>query len=54
MRYSSARDGKAGVVVAGTKSIVKRGFKAGNVIKEHAAMVGGGGGGRPDFAQAGG
>ena len=51
---ASAKDGKAGVVVSGTKSVVKRGFKAGNVIKELAAIVGGGGGGRPDFAQAGG
>jgi len=29
-------------------------FHAGNIIKEVAAMVGGGGGGRPDMAQAGG
>jgi alanyl-tRNA synthetase len=29
-------------------------YHAGNIIKELASMVGGGGGGRPDFAQAGG
>jgi len=33
---------------------VARGLHAGNIVKEAARVVGGGGGGRPDFAQAGG
>ena len=36
-----------------TKDLVKR-FKAGDLVREVAAVVGGKGGGRPDFAQAGG
>jgi len=41
------------LLVAVTKDLVKR-VHAGNLIKEIAPIVGGGGGGRPDFAQAGG
>ncbi len=37
-----------------TKDIVKKGIHAGNIIKEVAKVTGGGGGGRPDMAQAGG
>ncbi|WP_407389463.1 DHHA1 domain-containing protein, partial [Carnobacterium jeotgali] len=33
---------------------IKKGFKAGDLIKTIAPLVGGGGGGRPDMAQAGG
>ncbi|MCD6389395.1 MAG: hypothetical protein J7L69_08280, partial [Desulfobulbaceae bacterium] len=36
-----------------SKDLTKR-VQAGKIIKEVAAMVGGGGGGRPDMAQAGG
>lgn len=36
------------------KSAVKRGIHAGNLIRQAAKMTGGGGGGRPDMAQAGG
>jgi alanyl-tRNA synthetase len=48
-----AADGRALLVCAVSKELTSR-IKAGDVIKELAAMVGGGGGGRPDFAQAGG
>jgi alanyl-tRNA synthetase len=41
------------VAFCGTKAIAK-GLKAGDVVKTMAAQTGGNGGGRPDFAQAGG
>ncbi len=44
---------KAMLVVTVTKDLTDR-FHAGNIIREVAAEVGGGGGGRPDMAQAGG
>ena len=44
---------KALLIVAVTKDQVKR-FHAGNIVKAISAVVGGGGGGRPDMAQAGG
>jgi len=37
-----------------TKDLVSKGFHAGKLIKEAASICGGGGGGRPDMAQAGG
>jgi alanyl-tRNA synthetase len=49
----SAHDGKAGLLVAVSKDLTKR-LQAGALIKQLAPMVGGGGGGRPDLAQAGG
>ena len=51
---ASALDGKVNFVATATPDIVKRGFHAGKVIKEVATVAGGGGGGRPDMAQAGG
>ncbi|MFO7981959.1 MAG: alanine--tRNA ligase [Desulfuromonadales bacterium] len=45
--------GKANLLVAVTKDLVNR-LNAGKIIKDLAAQVGGGGGGRPDLAQAGG
>ncbi|HTL52125.1 MAG TPA: alanine--tRNA ligase, partial [Planctomycetota bacterium] len=50
----SSADGKVALVAAMPKTLVARGAHAGNLIKELAKMVGGGGGGKPDFAQAGG
>ena len=50
----SETDGKVNVVVAATDGAVKKGAHAGNIIREAAGCVGGGGGGRPDMAQAGG
>jgi len=46
--------GKANIVVAATESAIGKGAHAGNLIKEIAPLVGGGGGGRPNMAQAGG
>lgn len=47
-------DNGVNLVVAATKDLTKRGIHAGNMIKEIAKVTGGGGGGRPDMAQAGG
>ncbi|MBQ9549886.1 MAG: alanine--tRNA ligase [Lachnospiraceae bacterium] len=46
--------GKANIVVAATEGAIGKGAHAGNLIKEIAPLVGGGGGGRPNMAQAGG
>ncbi len=45
---------KVSFVVAVTKDVTSRGAHAGKIIKEVAKITGGGGGGRPDMAQAGG
>ena len=47
-------EGKVNVVVSATDSAIAKGAHAGNLIKEVAKCVGGGGGGRPNMAQAGG
>lgn len=47
-------DGKVLWAVKADKSAVERGVHAGNIVRELAKITGGGGGGRPDFAQAGG
>ena len=49
----SVVDGKVNLVAAVTKDLTPR-FQAGKLIQEVAKAVGGGGGGRPDLAQAGG
>ena len=49
----SENGGKVLVAIGGTKDLTGT-FKAGDLIREVAGVVGGGGGGRPDFAQAGG
>ena len=51
---ASALDGKVSLVAMATQDAVAKGAHAGNMIKEIAALVGGGGGGRPNMAQAGG
>ena len=48
-----SKDDKVSIVVMVSKDLVPR-FHAGNLIKEMAAVLGGTGGGKPDFAQAGG
>ncbi|WP_080146223.1 alanine--tRNA ligase [Marinilactibacillus piezotolerans] len=45
---------KVNLIAAMSDSAVKNGYKAGDLIKTIAPLVGGGGGGRPDMAQAGG
>ncbi|NLX91337.1 MAG: alanine--tRNA ligase [Firmicutes bacterium] len=47
-------NGKALFVAAVTKDLNKKGFHAGRLVGEVAKLTGGGGGGRPDMAQAGG
>jgi len=51
---ASDMDGKVSLVVMASDDAVAAGVHAGNVIKQIAPMVGGGGGGRPNMAQAGG
>ncbi|MEW6182526.1 MAG: alanine--tRNA ligase [Bacillota bacterium] len=50
----SAAGDKANVVAAVTPDLIPRGLHAGAVVKEVARVVNGGGGGRPELAQAGG
>ncbi|HET7658119.1 MAG TPA: alanine--tRNA ligase, partial [Bacillales bacterium] len=47
-------EGKVSLAAGVTKDLTKKGYHAGKLIKETAAKCGGGGGGRPDMAQAGG
>ncbi|KAB3537336.1 alanine--tRNA ligase [Alkaliphilus pronyensis] len=51
---SAVKDGKVSFVASVTKDLISKGIKAGNLVKEAAKITGGGGGGRPDMAQAGG
>ena len=47
-------DGKPLLLVTVTDDLTKKGLHAGNIVREVAKVVGGGGGGRPNMAQAGG
>ncbi len=51
---ASVHEEKISFVSMVTKDMVTKGIHAGNIIKEVAKVTGGGGGGRPDMAQAGG
>mgnify|MGYP000538520673 CR=1 FL=1 len=51
---ASATDGKVSLMATATKGAIDKGAHAGNLIKAIAGLVGGGGGGRPNMAQAGG
>ena len=51
---ASSQDGKVNLMAAVTDGAQKKGAHAGNLIKAIAGLVGGGGGGRPGMAQAGG
>ena len=50
---ASAVDGKVAITCGVTPDYVKTGVHAGKIVKEVASICGGGGGGRPDMAQAG-
>jgi len=47
-------DGKATLLAGVTDDLIKKGLRAGDIIKEIAPIIDGGGGGRPQMAQAGG
>ena len=51
---ASDLEGKVNLVAMATEDAMKKGAHAGNLIKGIAGLVGGGGGGRPNMAQAGG
>ena len=51
---TTSDDGKVNLITAVSADGIKSGLKAGDLIKTIAPFVGGGGGGRPDLAQAGG
>ena len=51
---ASSNDGKVNLIAMATDDAIQKGAHAGNLIKAIAAKVGGGGGGRPNMAQAGG
>jgi alanyl-tRNA synthetase len=50
----SAADGKVSLIAAVSDDLIAKGLKAGDWIREAAKVTGGGGGGRPQMAQAGG
>ena len=54
MLAAAQGDSKVLLVAGISKELVERGMSAGNWVKEVAPVVGGGGGGKPDMAQAGG
>ena len=51
---ASVNEGKVNLMATATDDVVAKGAHAGNIIKAAAPKVGGGGGGRPNMAQAGG
>ena len=53
MVLAAVNNGKVQIVVAVTPDLTAR-IKAGQIVKELAPKVGGTGGGRPEFAEAGG
>lgn len=51
---ASSLEGKVNLIAMATEGAMAKGAHAGNLIKGIASLVGGGGGGRPNMAQAGG
>jgi alanyl-tRNA synthetase len=54
MVIGSVVENRPQLLVAVTDDLTKRGLHAGNLIKPIAGVIGGGGGGKPTMAQAGG
>ena len=54
MLLATVADGKVHLAAGLTPDLIALGLHAGNWLKDVAPVVGGGGGGRPDLAQAGG
>jgi alanyl-tRNA synthetase len=52
--FATVSQGKPLLVATVTEDLIKKGVKAGDIVREVAKVVGGGGGGRPNLAQAGG
>ena len=52
--FAAENGGKVQLMATATDGAIARGAHAGNLIREIASLVGGGGGGRPNMAQAGG
>ncbi len=52
--FCFADDGKVTLLAGVTDDLIKKGLKAGDIVKQVAPVVDGGGGGRPQMAQAGG
>jgi alanyl-tRNA synthetase len=52
--FATVQNGKPLLVATATEDVIERGVKANELVREVAVKVGGGGGGRPDLAQAGG
>jgi len=53
--FASKKEGKVGISVAVSDDVIAdRGLKAGNIIRDLAKFIRGGGGGQPEFASAGG
>ncbi|WP_369902511.1 alanine--tRNA ligase [Bacillus manliponensis] len=51
---AAVNDDKVNILAGVTKDLIEKGYHAGKLVKEVASRCGGGGGGRPDMAQAGG
>ncbi|WP_410993173.1 alanine--tRNA ligase [Bacillus cereus] len=51
---ASVNDDKVNILAGVTKDLISQGYHAGKLVKEVASRCGGGGGGRPNMAQAGG